>query len=465
MHYDVIVIGGGPGGYVAAIRAAQLGGKVALIEKDSLGGVCLNRGCIPTKTLLYSAERWHDLQHSAEYGLIVEQIGFDFSKVLERKQRVVNQLRDGVTKLVQGNGITVLTGTASLLGAGQVEVAGTEHTQIINAAKIILATGAEPCRLPVPGNQLPQVINSNAALELSSVPPSMAIIGAGAVGVEFAAIYRAFGCEVTLVEMQPAILPNVDGDIVKRMALVLRKQGIKMITGAKVLEIRKEGQQAVVIVETAKGLQELTVTKVLAATGRRPCVDGLNLAAAGVGYSAKGIPVDDRMQTNVSGVYAIGDLTGTHMWAHAASTEALVAADNAMGKIAAMDYRAVPGCIFTMPEIAMVGLTEEEAKKQGIAICVSRFNLAGNGKAMSMGQTDGLVKIISSAEDDKVLGMHILGVHASDLIMEGAIAIQNGLRAADIAHTIHPHPSLSEAVMEAAHGIRGEMIHQLKTSR
>lgn len=461
MKYDVAVLGGGPGGYVAAIRAAQLGGKVLLIEKDKLGGVCLNRGCIPTKTLLKSAEKWEELKHLAEFGLKADHIGFDFGAVMARKNNVVTQLRGGIEKLIKSNAIDVAYGMAKFTGANDVEVVNQDGHESYSAKKIIIATGSLPASLPVAGSDLPAVITSDGMLELSEVPKRLLVIGGGAVGIEFAAIMQSFGSQVTVVEMLPTILPSVDLDIIKRMGVVLRKSGIKTIAGAKVTEIVTADDGVMVKVDTGKGIQEIIVDKVLAATGRRPATEGLNLDVAGVNYDRSGITVNDKMETNVAGIYAIGDVTGRSMLAHVASAAGIVAAENAMGGSSVMHYGAVPSCIFTTPEIAMVGLTEQEAKAESREVKVSRFNFAANGKAVSMAETDGLVKIVAEAATGKVVGMHIMGSHASDLIMEGTLAIRNGLTAKDIAHTIHPHPSLSETVMESAHGIDGPIIHQV----
>ncbi|SMC88138.1 dihydrolipoyl dehydrogenase [Sporomusa malonica] len=462
MNYDVAVIGGGPGGYVAAIRAAQLGGKVLLIEKENMGGVCLNRGCIPTKTLLKSAEKWEEIQRCAEFGLKAENIGFDFAAVMERKNKVVAGLRGGIEQLVKSNDISVLRGAAALTAPNRLEVTSESGRESFAANKIIIATGSVPSSIPVPGRELPAVITSDELLELTQLPKSMLIIGAGVVGVEFGFIMKSFGCEVTIVEMLPTILPMVDSDLVKRMGLILRKRGIKTLAGARVTAIEAVQDGVVVTVNTGKDVQEFTVEKVLVAAGRRAVNEGLGLAAVGVEYDRAGIKVNDRMETSVPGIYAVGDVTGQSMLAHTASTAGIVAAENAMGMDAVMHYNAIPSCIFTTPEIAMVGLTEEEATAQKLEIKSSKFNFAANGKAVSMGETDGLVKIITDAASGQVLGMHILGPHASDLIMEGTLAIRNGLTAKDIAHTIHPHPTLSETVMESAHGIYGDMIHQVK---
>lgn len=465
MEYNVAIIGGGPGGYVAAIRAAQLGARVVIIEKDKLGGVCLNRGCIPTKTLLKSAEKWLELQRLPEFGLRAENIGFNFSSVAERKDQVVAGLQSGIVQLVKSNRIDVVYGQGQLTGPNSVQVLQDGQKAEYTAEKIILATGSEAASLPVPGGSLPDVLNSNQLLALTEVPKSMVIVGAGAVGVEFAFIFRAFGCEVTLVEMMPAILPNIDSDLVKRMGVVLRKQGVKMLAGAKVTSIEQNDGMLSVTVETGKGVQTISAAKVLAAAGRSPSVSGLGLETAGIAFSRRGISVNDRMETNVPGIYAIGDVTGRFMWAHAASTAGMLAAENALGADHPVDFTATPGCIYTSPEIASVGLTEEAAKAQNREIKVSRFNFAANGKAVSMGEADGMVKMIADSASGKLLGLHILGPHASDLIMEGTLAIQNGLTAAQIAQTIHPHPSLSECIMECAHGIDGPMIHQVKLSK
>jgi len=462
MSYDVAVIGGGPGGYVAAIRAAQLGGRVLLVEKDNMGGGCLNRGCIPTKTLLKCAEKWRDLVRCAEFGLRADTIGFDFNAIIERKNKVVAGLRGGIEQLVKSNNVTVIRGVAALTAPQRLAVSNAAGKEEFAASKIIIATGSIPSSIPVPGYQLPAVITSDELLELTEVPKGMLIIGAGAVGIEFSAIMRAFGCAVTVVEMLPTILPMLDSELIKRMGLSLRKQGIKTLAGAKVTTIEESAGGVVVTVDTGKGVQEYLVEKVLVAAGRRPVTEGLGLEMLGVNFDRAGIKVNEHMETNVPGIYAIGDVTGQSMLAHTASAAGIAAAENAMGLSAVMDYSAIPSCIFTTPEIAMVGLTEEAVKAQNIEYKSSKFNFAANGKAVTMGETDGLVKIIAAAATGKILGMHILGPHASDLIMEGALAIRNGLTAKDLAHTIHPHPTLSETIMESAHGICGASIHQIK---
>jgi dihydrolipoamide dehydrogenase len=463
MQYDVAVIGGGPGGYVAAVRAAQLGGRVLLAEKEDLGGVCLNRGCIPTKTLLQSVEKWSDLRRLREFGLHADNIGFDYNAVAKRKDAVVAQLRKGIGELTASYGIDVIKGTAILTGPKSIAVAGDdEKIREYTARRLIIATGSRPTVLKLPGSELPAVITSDELLMLREVPKSLLVVGGGAVGLEFAVIMRAFGCEVTIVEMLPEILPGLDRDLVKRMGLVLRKQGVKILANARVLGFEEAGNEVRAKIETKTGLQEVVAEKVLAAAGRFPATANLGLEAAKVEFDRNGVKVDERMETSTPGIYAVGDITGGSLLAHAAIAAGKAAAENAMGQAAVVDFQAVPSCIFTLPEIAAVGLTEQEALAGNREIKVSRFHFAANGKAVTMGETEGMVKIVACAVTGKVLGMHILGPHACDLIMEGVLAIHKGLTADDIASAIHPHPTLSEAVMESACGIGGDMVHQAK---
>lgn len=461
MNYDVAVIGGGPGGYVAAIRAAQLGAKVLLIEKAQLGGVCLNRGCIPTKTLLKSAEKWRDLKHCSEFGLFADNISFTYQGVTTRMQQVVAQMKKGVEQLVTSNRISLIAGTARLTAPNQIRVTTPLETLQCFAEKIILATGSLPLELPIPGKELTGVMNSDKLLELTELPKDLVIIGAGAVGIEFASIFQTFGSNVTVIDRLPTILPTVDQDIVKRLALLLRKQGIKLLTNRAVSKITAGTSCLLVEVSDGVTTRQIEADKILTSIGRTPVVSELGLAELGIEYDQKGIYVDEKMETSRKGIYAIGDVTGKYMWAHAASAAGLIAGENVCGKNLSIDYKAVPSCIYLTPEVAMVGITEEQASVQGRPYKISKFNFAANGKAVSMGEPDGLVKIIADPVNDKLLGMHIFGAHASDLIMEGVLAIQNSLPVSAIAHTIHPHPSLSETIMECAHGIHGPSVHQI----
>lgn len=465
-QYQLAVLGGGPGGYTAAIRAAQLGLRTVLVEKEHLGGVCLNRGCIPTKALLNAANKFRGLAQLETFGLWAKDTGFDFTRVMAYKEGVVAKLRDGLAQVIKSWGITVLPGHGVFQDPHTLSVTAPDGRETrVTAEKIIIATGSHPVIIPVPGIDLPGVVTSDALLSLTEVPSSLVVIGAGAVGIEFAAIFAAFGTAVTVVEKERSILPGLDQDVVKRMAPVLRKKGLRLLTGAAVTMVAPAAEGVAVTVETAQGTETLMAAKVLLAVGRRANTSGLGLAAAGVAYTHQGIPTGPNMVTNVPHIYAIGDVTGSYMWAHAAAAEGAVAAENAAGRHTTMDYRAVPGCIFTSPEIAMVGCTAEEAAAQGLAVRTGRFNFVANGKALAMGETDGLVKIIAAADTGRVLGVHIMGPHASDLIMEGTLAVRHGLTAEQLASTIHPHPTLCETMAEAAHSVGGLPVHQFRPAR
>ena len=467
MNYQVCVIGAGTGGYVAAIHAAQLGAKVLLVEKKDLGGVCLNWGCIPTKTLLKSAEKWQELQHCEDFGMFVGECAYDWEKIMQRKTDVIYQLRNGVEKLIKSNKIDLVEGTAHLVGPQKIHLVTDNPGDecCVTAEKIIIATGSRPATPPIPGSDLAGVINSNQILSLDEVPQSLIIIGAGAVGIEFAGIYAGFGCEVTVVEMAPNILPLCDTDMQKRMGLALRKQDITTLAGTAVKGI-KRGLNGLEVTVESKGKEKvLSAEKVLVATGRTPVFNAEEVYKLGVTYTKQGISVNEKMETTVPGIYAVGDVTGKSMLAHSASHQGLVAAENACGHEAVMDYNAIPNCIFTTPEIAGVGLTEQECKETGREVVISKFNFAGNGKALTMGQTDGLVKLIADAATHKVVGCHIMGAHASDLIMEGVLAVRQGLTAEQLVECIHPHPTLSEALGEAAMGLFGDMVHQINMKK
>lgn len=460
MEKDLVVIGGGPGGYVAAIRAAQLGVKVALVEEDKVGGTCLNRGCIPTKALYKNAQIIHTLKKSSDFGIQLDGFKLDMMKVQERKQDVVDRLCTGVGQLLKGNMVEVLSGKGSIVDRSTVAVIDASgSTQLVKAKNILIATGSVPSRIPVVGLDLPGVITSNEALELNFAPKSMVIIGGGVVGIEFAGIFQSFGTKVTVVEFLPRILPPVDEEIVKRAAIYLKKKGIKIETGIKVKEIVQGNDGLRVLAEGKGGDQAYSGEVVLVSAGRSINIEGLNLDEVGVSYERGGIKVNSHFETSVPGIYAIGDVIGGQMLAHVASDEGKAAVENIFGLEGHINYDAVPSCVFTFPEIAAVGLTEEEAKKRGISYLVSKFMFAANGKALTMGESDGLVKVLAEEKTKKVIGVHILGPHASDLIHEGALVVEHGLTVADIGRTIHAHPTLAESFHEAVLGIGGQAIH------
>ncbi len=462
MEFDIAIIGAGTGGYVAAIRAAQQGKKVVIVEKQDLGGVCLNKGCIPTKTLLKSAEKWQDLQHCDEFGLFISEMAYDWEKIMERKNSVIYQLRSGIEKLLKANKVTVLVGTAQIVDEHRLHLVtdNPDDERDVTMENLIIASGSEPARPPIKGADKVGVITSDDILRLSEVPASLVIIGAGAVGIEFASIYAGFGCQTTVVEMAPSILPPSDVDMQRRMALVLRKQYIECKTGAAVREIRY-GAEGLEVVAEIKGKEEVFVgEKVLLAAGRRPVYDAAALDKLGVKHERRGIVVDAQMRTSVPNIYAVGDVNGMSMLAHSAAHQGMVAADAICGGSSEMDYTAIPSCVFTTPEIAEVGLTEQQCKEQGLDYVVSKFNFAANGKAVSMGQTDGLVKYIADKNTHKILGCHIMGPHASDMIIGAVEAVQLGLTAEQLETCVHPHPTLCEAMAEADLGLFNRMIHQ-----
>ncbi|HWR62232.1 MAG TPA: dihydrolipoyl dehydrogenase [Clostridia bacterium] len=456
--FDVIIIGGGPGGYVAAIRAAQLGARVCLVEKQSLGGTCLNWGCIPTKALYRSAEVCQLVKNSAEFGIVSSGAEINWEQVQGRKHKVVDQLVGGIAQLMKANGITVVKGEAAFTGANELSVKNAEgETTGISAGHIIIATGSKPAVLPIEGADLPGVLDSTGLLAIDHIPSRLAIIGGGVIGMEFATIFNAFGSQVTVIEFLPSILAQLDGDISKRMAPMMKKKGIELLTGSRVMKI--EGQEELkLLVSTKKGDLEITADKVLMAAGRLPVVDGLLPENAGVAYDRKGIGTNGYGQTNVPHIYAIGDVTGGIMLAHTASHQGIAAAEHIMGLKPHQNGNVVPSCVFTFPEIAAAGMTEEEAAAKGIAFKTGKFMFGANGKALTLGEGEGLLKVISD-ENDIIIGVHIMGPHASDLIHEGVLAIGMRISAEDIIGTIHAHPTLGEVFSEAVMGLKGIALH------
>ena len=452
---DIVIIGGGPGGYVAAIHAAHLGANVALIEKDKLGGTCLNRGCIPTKALARSAEVFLETSRAGELGIELGSVKANFPKIMGHKDDVVSQLVSGVEQLMKANKISVFRGIGCILSPHLVKV----NDEEIAAKRLIIATGSESALLPVTGLDLPGVLTTDDILELEELPESLVVIGGSYVGVEFATIFNALGTKVTIVKRRPLRLEPVDEEIGRRFAQSLPRQGIEVKTGAAVKAIREEGASLKVVWDTPQGEQGVVGQMVLMATGRIPYTEGLNLSELGIKTDGRAIVVNEHLETNINGVYAIGDVTGKYMLAHVASYEGEVAVENALGHSRRTDYHAVPTCLFAQPEVAGVGITEAEARDSGMPYKVSKFPFAACGRAVAMNETTGMVKMICNAGDGKILGIHIMGAHASDLIAEGTLAIQLGATAGDIAHTIHAHPTLPEAVHEAAMGQLNGSIH------
>jgi len=452
---DVVVIGGGPGGYVAAIHAAHLGADVALVEKDKLGGTCLNRGCIPTKALVRSAEVMLDARRSSDFGIDIENIKINFRKVMERKGNVVDKLVSGVEQLMKANKISVHRGIGRILSPHLVKV----NDEEIATKKVVIATGSESTLLPISGLDLPGMLTTDGILELEELPRSLVVIGGSYTGAEFACIFNALGTKVTIVKRRPLRLEPVDEEVGRRFAQTLPRQGIDVKIGAAVKAIRKEGECLKVVWDTAEGEQGVEGQIVLMATGRKPYTEGLGLVELGIKMDGPAVVVNEYLETNIKDVYAIGDVLGRNMLAHVAFYEGEVAVENALGRSRQADYHAVPSCVFVQPEVACVGITEAEAKDSGIPYKVSKFPFLACGRAVAMDETVGIVKMICDAENGRVLGIHIMGPHASDLIAEGALAMQMGATAKDIAHTMHAHPTVPEAVREAAMGQLEGSIH------
>lgn len=458
---SVTVIGGGPGGYVAAIRAAQLGANVTLIEKNKLGGTCLNVGCIPTKVILHTAEVLSEAKHSADIGLIIPEVGFDWTKVQARKEAITKQLVSGVTGLMAANKIKVIQGEASFVNKDTLSVKKADGTtEKIKSDKIIIASGSVPAIPPILGvKENPNCIDSTGALALKEVPKSLIVIGGGVIGIELATAYGQFGTKVTVIEAAPKILPMMDGELTATVKAKMEKNGIKILTDTKVVSVEKSPVGAKVNVETKTSKEYFEGEKVLVAVGRRTDTEALNLEKAGIANDKGKIKVNDYMETNVSGVYAIGDCLGQVMLAHVASAQGEIAAENACGHKKKYDGKTNPSCVYTNPEFAGVGLTEEKAKEMGIDYKVGKFPLMANGKALIMGGQDGVIKIIADKKYNEILGVHILGPRATDLITEGALAIGAEVTLEDVIATIHAHPTIGEAMKEAALAVENRAIH------
>ncbi|MCB8814079.1 dihydrolipoyl dehydrogenase [Desulfosporosinus shakirovi] len=458
MDYQVGILGGGPGGYVCALRAAQLGLSVLLIEGDRLGGTCLNRGCIPTKALVKSADLWREIGRAEEFGLFVGEKRMDYGAVVARKDQVVNSLVTGVEKLMKAANIRVVKGWGEFKKAGRISVTTESGVEHFEAENVILATGSVPVRIPIPGSDLPGVETSDEILERIDLPERLVIIGGGVIGLEFASIYEAFGVKVSVVEMLPSLLPTIDEEIPKRLTPLLKRGGMDILTKTAVKQIRQEGESLVVQIEDAKGVREIPADRVLLSTGRKPSMRGIDADSLGLELDRGAIKVNAQMQTNLPNVYAIGDVVGGIMLAHVASEEGIIAVEHIAGHSVEMSYRAIPSAIFTHPEIAVVGFTEQELKASGKDYSVSKFPFSANGKALALGESIGIVKILANAEG-VVIGASIMGPQASTLIAELVIAVEKGLPAEDIARTVHAHPTLPETIMEAAHGIDGKPLH------
>jgi dihydrolipoamide dehydrogenase len=458
-QYDLIVIGGGPGGYVAAIRAAQLGQHVAVVERDHLGGICLNWGCIPTKALLKNANVIETIRHANDFGIQVEKFTFDFGKAIDRSRVVSNRLVKGVEFLMKKNKIDVVMGEATLTSANRVEIKSDGRG--LTAKNIIVATGARPISIPGLPIDGKDVITSREALELRQLPSPIIIVGAGPIGMEFAYIYRAYGADVTVVEMLPHLLPREDAEVSAVLEKEVRKLGINSRLNTKVESAQKIGDKVRLKVSSEGKTEEIDAQKVLVAISVKPNSENLGLEALGVKMTRGAIDVNDQMQTNVPGIYAIGDVTMKLALAHVASAQGVIAAEALAGKEPrALDLNNVPRCTYCTPQVASLGLTEAQAKETGHEVRVGKFNFRANGKALGLNEYEGFVKLVVDKKYGEILGAHLVGPEVTDLTGELSLAKSMELTPEELAHAIHPHPSLSEVIGEAALDSMGMSIQQ-----
>lgn len=462
---DAVVIGSGPGGYPCGIRLGQLGIKTIVVEKESPGGVCLNVGCIPSKALIHAAKTFEKIGKAGDLGIqVAGEISIDMKATQKWKRGIVDKLTGGVKQLTKANGSELIMGTARLEkragGGHQVVVSSKGGETRITAKNVVIATGSRPIVIPGFATDNKYVIDSSGALDLDDIPKRMVVIGGGYIGLELGTVFAKLGSKVTVVEALPSLLTGMEADCVKVVAAKLRKMGVEVLLNAKAKGWEEKGGNAVLTVETKEGEVKIDTDKILVSVGRRPNSEDLGLDVAGIAVDERGfIKVDNQLKTNIAGIYAIGDVVGGMMLAHKATKEGEVVAEQIAGHNLAMDVRTIPAVVFTDPEISSTGLTELEASEKGHKLKVGKFPFAALGRAMSVNDTDGFCKIVADATTDEVLGIHIVGNGASDLISEGALAIEMGAVLHDLALTIHPHPTLSEVMMEAAAATNGEAIH------
>ncbi|MFX0088061.1 MAG: dihydrolipoyl dehydrogenase [Candidatus Hodarchaeota archaeon] len=464
INTDIAIIGGGPAGYVAAIRASQLNAKVVLIERGQLGGTCLNRGCVPTKVIVESAKRCNALRSMSKFGLKSEYIGVDYPAIQKRKVRIVKRLVKGIEYLLKNKNVQVISGQGSFLDQHTISVKGWEEEYQISAKKIIIATGSKPSFIPIPGIDGVKVLTSDDILNLEYLPKSLIVIGGGAIGGEFACAFRCFGTEVTVIEMLSHLIPMEDTDLGIELENAFNRNGIKVYTSSRVTRISDTptGNKRVSFTDSEGKERNVEAEYVLISIGRGSNIEGLNLDAIGVKYD-RGIIVNNKMETNVPDIYAVGDViqgVPSPMLAYTASHEGEVAVENALGYEAEMKYEGIPSTIFTNPEVASVGLSEKEAREKFGNILVGKFPFQGNARAVIAGENRGFIKVILKSETKEIIGVHIIGYHATELISEGALAVVNNMKADNVTKVEHSHPVLYEAIKEAVLDAQGKAIHK-----
>lgn len=460
MKFDLVVIGSGPGGYVAAIRASQLGMKTAIVEKSELGGVCLNWGCIPTKALLKSAQVFDYIHHAQDFGITVQGASEDFGAVIQRSRNVAAGMSKGIEFLMKKNKITVINGFGKLVAKGKIEVDNNGKKETVEANNIILATGARARELPNIKIDGEKVIEYRKAMTLPNKPESMVVIGSGAIGVEFAYFYATMGTKVTIVEYMDRILPVEDAEVSKALEKIYKKKGLEILTSSAVEKVDTSGKGCVVTVKTAKGTETINCDIVLSAAGIQTNLEGIGLETLGIKTDKGRVMVDEYYKTNVDGIYAIGDIVPGPALAHVASAEGIICVEKIAGHHPEpLDYGNIPGCTYCHPEVASVGLTEEQAKEKGYEIKVGKFPFSASGKASASGHKDGFVKVIFDAKYGEWLGCHMIGEGVTDMIAEAVVARKLETTGHEIIKAVHPHPTMSEAIMEAAAQAYNECIH------
>ena len=459
VQFDLVIIGSGPGGYVAAVRAAQLGLKTAVVEKNSrLGGVCLNMGCIPSKAMLDSSEYYHLAKNRfAEYGIKTGKVTLDLAAMLARKDKVVEELTENVRKLLEGNNIEIIHGTAKVTAPGTVEVeAGRKKPIGLSAKYILLATGSEPMEVKGLEFDGKHIVSSTEALAFDSVPKHLGIVGGGYIGLELGSVWRRLGSKVTVIEMLPKIATTLDGQVGRALNRILKKQGMVFNLSTRVVEAKVARDQVKAVLESGGKTEEMTFDRLLVSVGRRPLTRGLGIDELDIATDPQTgrVLVNETYRTSVDGIYAIGDLIPGPMLAHKASAEGTAAVECMAGRAGEVNYDTIPAVVYTWPEVAGVGLTEEEVREKEIPYCVGSFPFSGVGRARCMGETDGFVKLISHGKTDRILGVHIIGPRAADMIAECVLALEFGASSEDLSRTIHGHPTFSEALQEAAMNVR-----------
>ncbi len=455
--YDIVIIGCGPGGGDAAVRAAQLGAKVCVVERKHFGGTCVNWGCIPTKAILKSAHLYYEIKRAQEFGIKVGEPEVDFAKVMERKSQIVSNLSQGIEALLASYSVSVVKGEGRAVKPGLVEVKKQDGSvEQLDTRNIIIATGSEPGYIPIFREEAGNVINSNGVLASTELPKSVIIIGGGVIGAEIGCMYNAFGVDVTIVEILPYILSTEDGQVARFMQGILARRGVQIFTRAKITDAVDNGEQIIINLESG---QTLRAEKAVLCVGRARNSANIGIEDLDIDIQRGRIAVDERQETNVNGIYAIGDVCAPIQLAHVATAEGMVAVANCMGQDKKMDHDVVPSGIFTWPEIGSVGLRTEQAREKGIRPRTGRFLFASSGRAASVGETEGFVKVLADPETDRIMGVHIIGDRATDLIHEAAVAMENGLTTKELAEVIHSHPTMAESVMEAMEDVHGMSVH------